>query len=576
MPRRRAKLSGAIVLLIALLALAAYNIKPTTSVRAFNGAPSKIVEIFEVYPGGGNASATYTNDYVQLVNVSQSSVDISGWSIQYQSSAATTWTIVNICSSTTPGTCVLASGRNYLIQLASGGANGVALPVAANITNGSLNMAAAQAKLALVNSTTTLPATSAGNCSTVLPILGSPAVIDFVSWGTNTNPCSETSPATGSLANTQSLTRTSLVDTDNNSTDFAINASPVPENAASSPVTPTAPNTLISGQVTTRDGSPLGGVIVTLSGSRTARAITDSNGRYSFEDLDTGNFYSVSPSIANYSFTPLERSFSLLANKTDAVFTATPNAIETGNPLDTAEFFVRQQYLDFLGREPDQGGLAFWSGKISACGGDSTCVREAHDNVSAAFFMSDEFQERGFFVYRMTRAALDGMPDYSRFTQDSHAIATGAGLEASREAFAESFVQQPEFIQKYPQGLSGSEFVDSLLQSVELNSGVDLSSQRSALIDDFNSNGSRARVLRMVAENSPFSNAEYNRAFVLMEYFGYLHRNPDSTGYNFWLEVLNNRVPGNFRSMVCAFLSSSEYQRRFSSVVTRSNSECSQ
>ncbi|HEX8097058.1 MAG TPA: DUF4214 domain-containing protein, partial [Pyrinomonadaceae bacterium] len=62
--------------------------------------------------------------------------------------------------------------------------------------------------------------------------------------------------------------------------------------------------------------------------------------------------------------------------------------------------------------------------------------------------------------------------------------------------------------------------------------------------------------------------------FVLAEYFGYLRRDAEQGGYDFWLNVLNNRVPGNFRSMVCAFITSQEYQERFSSVVPRNNQEC--
>ncbi len=59
-----------------------------------------------------------------------------------------------------------------------------------------------------------------------------------------------------------------------------------------------------------------------------------------------------------------------------------------------------------------------------------------------------------------------------------------------------------------------------------------------------------------------------------MEYFGYLRRDPDEAGFNFWLDVLNNRTPGNFRSMVCAFITSREYQLRFSPVATRTDREC--
>ena len=80
--------------------------------------------------------------------------------------------------------------------------------------------------------------------------------------------------------------------------------------------------------------------------------------------------------------------------------------------------------------------------------------------------------------------------------------------------------------------------------------------------------------MRDAVQANAFAQAEYNKAFVLMEYFGYLRRNPDTGGYDFWLNVLNGREAGNYRGMVCAFLTSSEYQLRFSSVVTHSNAEC--
>jgi hypothetical protein len=111
------------------------------------------------------------------------------------------------------------------------------------------------------------------------------------------------------------------------------------------------------------------------------------------------------------------------------------------------------------------------------------------------------------------------------------------------------------------------------LQNVLVNSGVDLSAQRASLINDFNIGG-RARVVRSVTDNATFGQAEYNRAFVLMQYFGYLQRNPDEGGYQFWLGVLNDRTPNNFRAMVCAFLTSAEYQQRFGSAITRFNSDC--
>ena len=83
----------------------------------------------------------------------------------------------------------------------------------------------------------------------------------------------------------------------------------------------------------------------------------------------------------------------------------------------------------------------------------------------------------------------------------------------------------------------------------------------------------RSTVLKKVAENQLFRQREYNAAFVLMQYFGYLRRNPDQSGYNFWLGVLNSQ-PNNFRGMVCSFLTSAEYQQRFSPVVPTSNVDC--
>ena len=135
-------------------------------------------------------------------------------------------------------------------------------------------------------------------------------------------------------------------------------------------------------------------------------------------------------------------------------------------------------------------------------------------------------------------------------------------------------MQQPEFTAKYPASLSGAQFIDALLLTVRQGSGVDLSARRQALLDDYAANNSRARVLRLVAEDQTLRQAEYNASFVLMQYFGYLRRDPDAGGYDFWLGVLNNREPNNYRGMVCAFLTSREYQERFSPLVTRTDAVC--
>ena len=107
-----------------------------------------------------------------------------------------------------------------------------------------------------------------------------------------------------------------------------------------------------------------------------------------------------------------------------------------------------------------------------------------------------------------------------------------------------------------------------------------MSALRNSLVASYQTgadlNQSRALVLRQVIDNAAFTQSEYNPSFVLMEYFGYLRRDPDAGGYDFWLDVLNTREAGNYSGMVCAFITSAEYQRRFSSIVNHSNRDCGQ
>ncbi len=257
----------------------------------------------------------------------------------------------------------------------------------------------------------------------------------------------------------------------------------------------------------------------------------------------------------------------------------TPTPIPTPtpvlNPVDDAHTFVRQHYMDFLGREPDTGGWDYWTQVITTCAaGDVACVQSRRVNVSAAFFIELEFQATGSFVYRFYKSSLGRQPSYAEFVPDRALVVAGDNLEANKLSFASAWVRRPEFLQHYPSGLSGPQFVDALLQTVQQNSGVDLSSERSALVADWFARFSRARIVRLLADNPAFGQAEYNPSFVLMQYFGYLRRDPDQGGYNFWLNVLNNREPNNHRGMVCAFLTSAEYQLRFSSMITHTDAEC--
>jgi CSLREA domain-containing protein len=368
------------------------------------------------------------------------------------------------------------------------------------------------------------------------------------------------------------------------------------------------------------------------------------------------------------------------------------------NPIDRSDFFVRQHYHDFLNREPDPSGFAFWQGEIESCGADAQCREVKRINVSAAFFLSIEFQRTGVLTYLTHKAAFGptaqgsdaGVPVlYRPFERDSQALQRGyvfgapgaeAQLEANKRVFFDEFVTRPAFRSLYD-GLSNADFVGALLGNAGLsptvgnlhisrltaaqvvpptNSDADgliilkrspvggssdvsislslnhLSStvtgvhlhgpaaantnapalitlpdgeftdfrlvltqeQRSYLVNgqlyvdvhtQNNPDGeiraqlsptlfrgdvlragldsgilTRAQVLRIAAESEEFGQAEFRRAFVLMQYFGYLRRDPDAGGYAFWLGKLNDFNGDYIRAeMVKAFISSDEYRKRF-------------
>ncbi len=345
---------------------------------------------------------------------------------------------------------------------------------------------------------------------------------------------------------------------------------------------PNAPSALparISGRITDNNGNALGGVTVHLSGSQSDRTITNANGNYQFDNLLTDRFYVVAPLLPNYTFNPSERTYALLGNRSDAMFTGIGGETIT-NPLTGGDFFVRQQYLDFLGREPDREGWLYWTAQIAVCGTNEACIKQRRIDVSAAFFDSEEFQRTGSFIYRLYKAGMGRRFTFTEFSTDQPHVLDGPDLENNRNAFTEQFVGRPEFMQKYENAISAEAYVDSLLTTVWQSSGVDLTANRNALLATYARGGSlnesRGLVLRQIVDSAELRQAEYNPGFVLMEYFGYLRRDPDQGGFDFWLDLLNNRQQGNYRGMVCAFITSAEYQRRFSSVVTAANSDCGQ
>ncbi|HVS80930.1 MAG TPA: DUF4394 domain-containing protein, partial [Pyrinomonadaceae bacterium] len=230
------------------------------------------------------------------------------------------------------------------------------------------------------------------------------------------------------------------------------------------------------------------------------------------------------------------------------------------NPIDSASFFVRQHYIDFLNREPDPPGLAAWVSTLNGCAAADTSCDRIH--VSEAFFKSPEFQQRGFFVYRFYPVSFGRKPDYSEFMPDIQRVSgflDATQLEAAKVAFIADFMARPGFANTY-NGLNNTQYVDTLLSTA----GVTLlpsPSTRQALIDGLNNSTlTRGQVLRQIAESNEVSTKFFNQAFVVMEYFGYLRRDPDALYLN-WITVLN--TTGDSRGMVNGFMNSLEYRQRF-------------
>ncbi len=246
-----------------------------------------------------------------------------------------------------------------------------------------------------------------------------------------------------------------------------------------------------------------------------------------------------------------------IGSRATATITIQDNDATNGaNPIEGTAFFVRQQYLDFLNREPDPVGSAAWQTVINGCmAGDTTCDRI---HVSSSFFRSPEFQVRGYFVYRFYPVSFGRKPDYDEFTPDLAKVSgflSDAELEAAKLAFVNDFMNRPAFITKFS-GLTNDQYVDTLLSTAGITHPA-----RDFWIASLNiGNRSRGQVLREISESVEVYNKYYNQAFVVMQYFGYLRRQPDAQYLN-WIQVLDSG--GDSRGMINGFMNSVEYRARF-------------
>jgi Calx-beta domain/Lamin Tail Domain len=566
------------------------------------------IRINQIYTRGGEAGAAFQNDFIELFNRGNVDVDISGWSlniinfsgippnIQYSASGIKIFT--------SPRN-IIKPGGHYLIRFGGNGSSGQPLPTP-DIDLNPMPISDSGGEIILVAKDKTLPF---GYCPAAPDLTG--VVVDYVGYGIAI--CYE---GTVTLAPPpdKALTRVGSGCTDNNDNlaDFSF-ATPVPRTQQDT-VTPCGAQSFSvidfgAPQFDAFEGLGAAQITVTRIGDVSSAATVD----YFISDLGASERTDYTTTLGTLHFAPGEtqKTFDVLitddsrpeANETAFIglLNATGNAgigprnsaslvihdndlTESANPVDISSSYVRQHYNDFLNRQTDPSGEAFWINNIESCGSSAPCREIKRIDTSAAFFLSIEFQKTGFLAYRLYKASLPetperprAMPRYHEFIRDTQQLAQGVivgnsgwedKLEANTVVLANEFVFRPEFLANYPPTLTAAAYVDKLNQ----NAGNVLT------FDEFFhlANGlmagleTRGSVLRKVAENQKFSAAEFNRAFVLMQYFGYLRRNPDDApdtsfaGFDYWLGKMD-QFGGNYRNaeMVKAFITSIEYRNRF-------------
>jgi hypothetical protein len=596
------------------------------------------IVISQIYSNGGNPGSTYQNNYLELFNRTDNPIDFGGWRIYATSANGTFDQAISFVSSR--GLSI--GGHQYLlIRFGPESTNGAAVPYDIPGPTTAPSPPPGVPPFPLFNLSPsgkvfiTMPGVNAFGSTCPLP---NPDIIDFVGYGA-TASCFEGSGPTGTTSNTTAALRKAggCTDSNNNDGDFDVSApsprnSSAPQNFCGTPPSPMIQFTQASFTTTENSGG------IALLVTRTVNTTGVSSVDYATSDISGANNCNVvsgnASSRCDYITTigtlqfaagetfkliniPLiddsyaegtENFLVTLSNPsgatlgTPAAATVVINDNETtngANPIDQSGFFVREHYVDFLNREPDNAGNNFWIDQINSCTPKPQCTEIKRINVSAAFFLSIEFHETGYLVERLYKTAYGdatgastnggashqlGVPiiRLNEFVPDSQQVGRGVivgqtgweqVLENNKQAFIAQFVTRSRFTSAYAASLTPAQFVDALFDHVGVTPSA---SERSSIISEFAGastsadNAARARALRRVTENADFDQLEKNRAFVLMQYFGYLRRNPndppdsDYTGYDFWLTKLN-QFNGNFvnADMVKSFIVSTEYRQRF-------------
>jgi hypothetical protein len=269
--------------------------------------------------------------------------------------------------------------------------------------------------------------------------------------------------------------------------------------------------------------------------------------------------------------------------KTMTLTITSDDAAGAQNPLDGPhDFFVRQQYLDFLSREPDANGFQAWMNVLVNCpfalnrdknNPSAGCDRNA---VSAGFFFSGELRIKGGYVFRFYRVTYGRLPDYSEIIPDMRLVtgSTAQDVFQKKAAFAEAWAQRPAFAPMA--ALDNTAFVNALMDRYNLQSirtpnpsspdnedeANKVTLDRGSLVNLLLGGMTRGKIVRAVADSNEVNGIEAQPTTVAMQYYGYLRRTPDSDGFNAWLNFLRAN-PDDSYTMINGFASSPEYRLRF-------------
>jgi len=272
--------------------------------------------------------------------------------------------------------------------------------------------------------------------------------------------------------------------------------------------------------------------------------------------------------LVNPSNTALGTHYTALLNISD-----NGDVASAPNPILQTPLFVRMQYLDFLSREPEASEP--WSKVLNDCPNVNNNPLCDRITVSQSFFGSPEFRLKGLYTFIFYRVAFNRLPEYVEIIPDMRSVTgqTATEVYAKRALFADNFALRAEF-RTPTDGLSHTALVNRLLDPYGFQTittpdplnpegGVKVRLTRADLINRLGTQTlTRAQVLRAIVESDEIRGAEFNRAYVAMQYYGYLRRTPEAGGYNNWLTYLNAN-PTDSRTMVNGFINSVEYRTRF-------------